>query len=115
MFDQGLDRAGREPEDHRKAHVGRADQLRQGRFDQEREVAAAVLSRKPHGVPTGFGGHLVGLTPTVGEGDLVVLPAGPFDVAKLVEGRNHLGHELAALVEQRLHGGRISGFVSLQL
>ena len=85
-----------------KGHGCRVPHFDAGGVDGLRQILPAPLRRRGEPVPAGLRPGAVGLFPARRGGDDTVLEGRAVAVADRVEGRKHIGCELAGLLEHRL-------------
>ena len=96
---QRLDRAAGEQRAQRKRQIGRLPHFHHRRRHQLGQALAAELGRELQRIPAAFDELLVRFDEALGRSDAAVVPLRALFVARLVQRREHLGAELAALLQ----------------
>ena len=106
VLGDGLHRALGQHGDQAERHVRGVPYLLHRRRHQPGQPLAAMVGGEGHGVPTALDEPPIGLDEAGRQGDAAVLQPAAFAVARRVERRQHLGTELAGLLQ---HGGNQVG------
>ena len=100
--DEGIDAGHGEHGAEAEGHGGRVPHFNAGRIHGLGQILPAPLRRRGEPVPAGLRPGAIGFLPARCGGDDTVLEGTAVAVADRVEGRKHIGCELAGLLEHRL-------------